>query len=194
MTVVEQSLDVRASVGTCYKLWSHFEGFPRFMQRIKRVSLKNNQDIWNWEYQTPQGKTIQWDVQVETLLQNHLIQWKRLETDSVGISGTVQLEALSAQEGTHLNVILTYHPEETGLEEFSEENDFWTPAQQLQADLEAFKHLAETLPETAERQQYPSSTMPMPTDAPGDMPGIGEEYQKIGVSRSYKNVFPFDKF
>jgi uncharacterized membrane protein len=140
---VEKTVTINKHVGELYAFWRNFENLPTFMKHLRSVNVVDERRS-HWIANAPLGATVEWDADIITDQQNHLIAWTSVEGADVENSGFVRFQQAPAGRGTEVKVVLEYSIPGGALAAtiaklFGEE-----PEQQIGDDLRRFKMLMET--------------------------------------------------
>lgn len=140
---VEKTVTINKHVGELYTFWHNFENLPTFMKHLRSVTVLDERRSY-WIANAPLGATVEWDADIITDQQNHLIAWASVEGSDVENSGFVRFQPAPEGRGTEVKVVLEYSIPGGALTAtiaklFGEE-----PEQQIGDDLRRFKMLMET--------------------------------------------------
>ncbi len=148
-TGAEQSIRVEKTVSILnrspeelYRFWRNFENLPTFMRHLKSVTVINHTRS-HWVANAPLGKTVEWDADIISEQENHLIAWASAEGAEIEHSGFVRFQPAAPGRGTEVKVVMEYRPPAgvvgaTIAKLFGEE-----PNQQIGDELSRFKMLME---------------------------------------------------
>jgi uncharacterized membrane protein len=125
-----------------YRFWHDFENLPAFMKHLKSVTVVNETRS-HWVASAPLGNSVEWDADIITDQENHLIAWASVEEAEVENSGFVRFQSAPEGRGTEVKVVMEYSVPGGALtaaiaKVFGEE-----PEQQIGDDLRRFKMLME---------------------------------------------------
>ncbi len=125
-----------------YRFWHDFENLPTFMKHLKSVTVVNETRS-HWVASAPLGNSVEWDADIITDQENHLIAWASVEEAQVENSGFVRFQSAPEGRGTEVKVVMEYSVPGGALtaaiaKVFGEE-----PEQQIGDDLRRFKMLME---------------------------------------------------
>jgi uncharacterized membrane protein len=137
---IEHSVEVNASTSDCYKIWSNFPQFPRFMENVEEVRAVGN-NLWHWKVKGPLGKSAEWDAVCDVMEENRVISWHSVENSEVDNSGHVTFESVSPGR-TRVTASIAYAPPGGAIGE-AVAALFQNPDQMVQDDLHRFKMLVE---------------------------------------------------
>jgi len=139
---VNKALTINKSAAELYSFWRNFENLPIFMKHLE--SVKNTGDkTSHWIAKAPLGRTVEWDAEMTSDIENERIGWKSLDGSDIANSGVVEFRP-TANRGTEVKVTMIYEAPGGKLGEwvawlFGEE-----PSVQVSEDLRRFKSLMET--------------------------------------------------
>jgi uncharacterized membrane protein len=146
---LDQSIRVEKTVSIAnkspeelYRFWRNFENLPTFMKHLQSVTVINPTRS-HWIANAPMGKTVEWDAEIITEQENHLIAWTSVEGAEIDHSGFVRFQLGPRGRGTEVKVVMEYKPPAgivgaTLAKLFGEE-----PEQQIGDELRRFKMLME---------------------------------------------------
>jgi uncharacterized membrane protein len=124
-----------------YRFWHNFENLPTFMKHLKSVTVIDDRRS-HWVANAPLG-SVEWDAEIITDQENHLISWASLEGADVENSGFVRFQSAGKGRGSEVKVVIEYSPPggalSTAIAKVFGEN----PEQQIGDDLSRFKMLME---------------------------------------------------
>jgi uncharacterized membrane protein len=140
---VEKTVTINRSPAELYQFWHNFENLPSFMKHLQSVQVLDEKRS-HWVASAPLGGTVEWDAEVVTDQENHLIAWTSVEGADVDNSGFVRFQPAPEGRGTEVKVVLEYAIPAGKLgaavaKLFGEE-----PKQQIGDELRRFKMLMET--------------------------------------------------
>src|SRR5947209_7637311 len=92
----QQSVEVHAPVGECYRQWIKFEEFPRFMKHVHSITKTDN-NLWHWIVDGPMGQKLEWDAEIDGNEVNRAISWHTVGKPDVGLQGAVLFEELNPE-------------------------------------------------------------------------------------------------
>jgi uncharacterized membrane protein len=140
MDQTTRSIIVRTSAPTVFKIWSHFEEFPRFMQRIISVTPRSR-GLTHWVMEGPLGTLFEWDAHVTRFEDNKRIAWNSTPESPMRTSGQVTFTELGPGE-TQVTVMMRYVPP-AGVIGSASDAVFGDADERLEGDLRRFKAYAE---------------------------------------------------
>jgi uncharacterized membrane protein len=126
-----------------YAFWRDFENLPRFMYHLESVRNIDGGRT-HWVAKSIAGRTVEWDAELVEDRRNERLAWRTVGAgDDVRHAGAVMFLPHGSQ-ATEVEVDLTYDAPggkvgATIAKLFGQE-----PGQQVQEDLERFKHIVET--------------------------------------------------
>jgi uncharacterized membrane protein len=140
---VEKTIAVNRPAEECYRFWSNFENFPRFMKHIASVQ-RIDDNRWHWKATGPAGTSVEWNAEITEDRPGETLAWRSVDGSDVDNSGSVRFEPAPAGRGTMVRLEMQYSPPggKAGAliaKLFGEE-----PSQQISEDLRRFKRLIET--------------------------------------------------
>lgn len=142
---VTKSITVARPRNEVYAFWRDFENLPRFMEHLESVhDLGGGRS--HWRATGIAGNDREWDAELVEDRPNERISWrtvKSVDNDDVRHAGTVSFLSVG-DSATEVQVDLEYDAPGGALgatiaKLFGEE-----PGQQIEKDLERFKHILET--------------------------------------------------
>jgi uncharacterized membrane protein len=105
---LHKTIEVNAPVEEVFRMWSHFENFPMFMERIREVTLGEHGQS-HWKVVGPGGLPVEWDAELTAMVPNELVAWRTLPDQPVEHTGNVSFKP-SPTGGTTLDIRMSYHP------------------------------------------------------------------------------------
>lgn len=106
MSVIEERIEVAASLRATYDQWTQFEQFPEFMEGVDEVRQLDDTHL-HWVASIA-GVTREWDARVTEQLPDQLIAWTSM--DGVRNDGLVTFDAVGANH-TEVTLRLDVEPE-----------------------------------------------------------------------------------
>jgi uncharacterized membrane protein len=92
-----------------YDFWRAYENFPRFMRNLDAVEdLGGGRS--RWRVTGPAGVPVEWDAQIVSDQERHMISWRSLPGSSVENHGAVRFEQAPAGRGTEVHAEISYQP------------------------------------------------------------------------------------
>lgn len=146
-----KTLDVTAPLEEVYKLWSHFENFPLFMEHVREVTPLGEGES-HWKVAGPAGVTVEWDAAVTAAVPNELFAWRTLPDQPIQHAGIVRFEP-GPDGTTRLDIRMSYNPPGGTLGHTLAALLGTDPKAALDEDLLRFKSLLEQGKTTAHHQQ-----------------------------------------
>lgn len=140
-TRVARSVTVRRPAAELYEFWRNFENLPRVMRHVEAVTTEGGGRS-RWKVRGPAGTTVEWKAEVVRDIPNELISWETLQDARVIHAGSVAFKPVGENE-TEVQVILRYDPPAGSMGAFFAGLLGEEPGNQIGADLEDFKRLAE---------------------------------------------------
>ena len=145
-----KTLFVRAPVEQVFAFWSDFENFPRFFEHVREVR-DDGGGRTHWKVEGPAGIPAEWDALVTAYVPDQLIAWKTVRGEAVKSSGIVRFDP-AADEGTLMNIRMTYKPPAGALGHAVASLFGADPQTAMDRDLMRFKALLETARDVSRRQ------------------------------------------
>ena len=139
---VTKSTLIGKSPSELYHFWKNFENLPQFMRHLESVEVRDEK-ISHWKAKAPLGRTVEWDAELTSDVENQRIGWKSLEGSDIVNSGVVEFRP-TADRGTHVRVTLIYEAPGGKLGELVAKLFGEEPSLQVADDLHRFKQLMET--------------------------------------------------
>jgi uncharacterized membrane protein len=145
MQRAERTIRVAAPVEEVYRFWRNFENFPRFMDHVEAVTLKDGDgQLSHWKLKGPVGIKPEFDARLTRDEPNRQIAWNSTE-GSMQTSGTVTFGPVESGYGyTEVHVVMQWYDVPGGPVGEALSQLLQDPEQMLQEDLERFKQLVET--------------------------------------------------
>ena len=138
---VEKSIRVAAPVEKVYQFWRDFENFPRFMENVEEVSLKEGSGrLSHWKVKGPLGKTVEYDAELTKDEPNRLIGWNSTE-GSMQTTGAVTFTEIENQ--TQVSVVMQWADPPAGAAGEAASRVLQSPDKKLEEDLQRFKDIVE---------------------------------------------------
>ncbi len=140
---VKKVITVRRSPEEVYRYWRDFGNLPRFMNNLESVRVLDQRRS-RWKAQAPAGKTVEWDAEIVEDRPNELIAWRSIEGADIENSGEVRFRAAPREQGTEIEVKLSYEAPAGKVGRVVAKLFGKEPAQQVRGDLRRFKQVLET--------------------------------------------------
>lgn len=172
----ESSVDIHAPAALCYERWHQFENFPHFMEHVKQVTKIDNTH-WHWVINSPIGKTVSWNAEIDADERNRVIAWHTTGDSDLSMQGVVRFDEM-APNHTRLSCLIQYTPSENGLGSFvgAIANLVTHPQKMVETDLENFKHVIEGTHIPASKVHQGKTLVPDPEFVTSDdTPSLGDE-------------------
>lgn len=141
---VEKSIIVNRPLPEVYNFWRDFENLPRFMSHIKSVVVTDPKHS-HWTMHTPGRTTIEWDAEILEENENQYISWRSLEGSEVMNAGSVRFTEAPNGQGTEVHLSMQYDPPGGWLGRFAAWLFGEDPDHAIEADLQEFKVLMESI-------------------------------------------------
>jgi len=189
MAVVTKEVIVNAPVSQVYNFWRNFENFPRFMENIESIGITGS-DESHWKAKGPLGKSVEWDAKTISVQENKKIAWQSTGGD-IETHGAVTFEE-AGPNSTRVVVGMEYQPPGGAIGEVIAKL-FSDPEDQLEADLNRFKKVAEGsdfasmtsgTPAVGEGSYTNSASSAQRSDVKGDVVGSGSGVDGHSATRS----------
>jgi len=137
MSFVDKTVEVEADIRDVYALWTAFEDFPRFMTVVERVDVVKD-DKLHWVALVEED-VVEWDADIVEHVPETRVLWQAVDGRE---TGEVTFDKLG--EGrTSVHYQLEYQADAWDLDARALER---LMSGRVEADLEAFKEIAEALP------------------------------------------------
>jgi uncharacterized membrane protein len=136
---VRQAIEVKASPEEVFRVWSRFEGFPRFMHNVIEIK-KTAEDTYHWAAEGSLGQSIEWDSRVTHKIPGRMIAWRSI-TPGLENAGEVHIEGSAS--GTRLFVVMTYDQPVGPIGKVVALVTGSDPVSMVRQDLDRFKRLVE---------------------------------------------------
>lgn len=91
-----------------YDFWRKLENLPLFMKHLTQVTQYNDTQS-HWEAQFS-GVPIKWDAEIVKEENGSFIGWQSLPGSTIENAGKVSFRDALGNQGTELNVVISYHP------------------------------------------------------------------------------------
>lgn len=105
---VQKTMHIAAPVEQVFKIWQHYEDFPRFMTHVREVrDLGDGRS--HWIVNGPGGAPVQWKAEITKLVPNEVIAWRSVPGSMIGHAGIVRFEATPTGK-TRITIRLSYNP------------------------------------------------------------------------------------
>jgi len=139
----EESITVNKPVEQVYALWRQVDNLPRFMLHLESVTpTYGNRSHWVARITAP--FRLEWDATITDEETNKRISWCSLPGSDVHHAGSVFFHTLRAHRGTEVKLIFKYQPPAGSAGAAVAKLLNLVTKNQIQADLRAFKAVAET--------------------------------------------------
>lgn len=106
---VDSSITINRPVDEIYQYWRHLENLPKFMRHLQSVTVIDSKHS-RWVALAPRGKTVEWEAEMITDIENEKIAWRSMPGSSVQNAGSVQFRPAPGNRGTEVIVELQYNP------------------------------------------------------------------------------------
>lgn len=105
---VQKTIHIAAPVEEVFRLWRHYENFPRFMTHVRHVE-DLGEGRSRWTVDGPGGVPITWKAEVTRFIPDQLIAWRSAPGSVVAHEGAVRFDS-TATGSTRVSVRLSYNP------------------------------------------------------------------------------------
>lgn len=106
---VDSSITINRPVHEIYQYWRRLENLPKFMRHLKSVTVIDETHS-RWVALGPRGRSVEWEAEIITDVENRKIAWRSLPGSSVQNAGSVQFSPAPGDRGTVVTVELQYNP------------------------------------------------------------------------------------
>jgi uncharacterized membrane protein len=106
---VDSSVTINRPVEQVYQYWRNLENLPNFMRHLKSVTVIDETRS-RWEALAPRGKTVEWEAEIISDIENERIAWRSLPGSKVQNAGSVHFRPAPGNRGTVVTVELQYNP------------------------------------------------------------------------------------
>jgi uncharacterized membrane protein len=104
---VQKAINIFAPIDEVYRFWRNFENFPRFMNHVKEISVRD--DLSNWKVVGPADSTYEFQSQITQDIPNELIAWETLPDSDIHSAGFVRFDE-NRDGSTRVSVQMSYVP------------------------------------------------------------------------------------
>lgn len=139
---VQKTVTVLQPRDVLYRYWRNFEQLPRFMDHVESVRVEDETRS-HWVVKAPADQVVQWDAEIYDELEGERIAWRSLPGSQIENHGQVRFRDAPEEQGTEVEVVLTYHPPAGNVGALAAKLFGEEPSQQLDEDLYRFKQLME---------------------------------------------------
>ncbi len=98
---VTAAVTVQAPVSEIFAVWDGFQGLPRFMSDAATVQITGDRQS-RWTIPGPAGTSLEWDVQITSVVPNEQITWRTAEGGLFAAEGTVRFRTAPGNRGTQV--------------------------------------------------------------------------------------------
>ena len=103
------AITIGRPIAEVYDFWRNYDNFPRFMRNLDTVEdLGNGRS--RWRVTGPAGVPVEWDAQIVSDQEHHMISWLSLPGSTVENRGAVRFEQAPAHRGTEVHAEISYYP------------------------------------------------------------------------------------
>jgi uncharacterized membrane protein len=126
-----------------YDFWRRVENFPRFMRYLDAVEdLGGGRS--RWRVTGPAGVPVEWEAQIISDQDNHMISWQSVPGSTIENRGAVRFEPAPAGRGTEVHAEISYDPPAGELGHAAAWIFGRSPRQQMREGLRRVKQILET--------------------------------------------------
>lgn len=136
--LVEEVL-IRRPVADVYRFWRDLTNLPKFMRHLQSVTTDGRRS--HWVVRGPLGTAVEWDAEINNVVENKVIGWQTLAEATVTHAGSVTFD--EAPGGTRVRVKLQYDPPAGRVGGAVAKLLGEDPAKQIREDLQRVKELLE---------------------------------------------------
>jgi uncharacterized membrane protein len=106
---IRKAVTVNRPVDEVYAFWRNFENLPQFMTHLD--SVQNSGDRRSqWAAGSPEGVTVQWEVEIVEDRPNELISWRTIGVSDITGQGIVEFRPAPGGRGTEVRANISYEP------------------------------------------------------------------------------------
>jgi len=139
---VDQSITIHRPVADIYNFWAHLENLPRFMHRLRSVTVKDHLHS-HWVAQPIAGKNLEWDAEIIEQRANEMISWRSTPGADVDNAGSVWFTSMPGGQTTVVRVEMKYVPPGGTAGALAAKTVARDPSAELAEDLGRLKSLLE---------------------------------------------------
>lgn len=140
---VDKSITIHRPVSEVYQFWHRLENLPRFMHRLRSVTVKDHLHS-HWVAQPVAGKDLEWDAEIIEQRENEMISWRSAPGADVNHAGSVWFTNMPDGHSTHVRVEMKYVPPGGAAGALVAKAVDHDPSAELEEDLHRLKSLLET--------------------------------------------------
>lgn len=141
MPKANKTIEVNAPVEACFRKYTNYVEFPRFMQNVKEVTVSEDGKTLHWDVKGPLGADVEFDAVVTERIENQKIAWASVEDSDIKTLGNTTFEKLGDNQ-TRLHCELLYEAPAGKLGE-AVAKLFSDPQDMLDEDLKNYKQQVE---------------------------------------------------
>lgn len=106
---IKVSMTINKPREEVYAMWRNLSNLPLFMKHLQRVE-EQDELYSNWVMEIP-GKIgiLQWHAEIVKERYGDMIAWQSLPGSSIDNAGKIGFRDALGGQGTHVDVVLTYH-------------------------------------------------------------------------------------
>jgi uncharacterized membrane protein len=106
-TRIDGAITIDKPRSEIYSFWRDFSNIPQVFQQLR--SVKSTGPLTShWTASLPQGRRLEWDVEVTRDEENNLIEWESMPGARLRHSGSVHFEDAPSGRGTVVRMALQY--------------------------------------------------------------------------------------
>jgi uncharacterized membrane protein len=139
---VQCGITIRRPIAAVYRFWQNFENFPQFMRHLESVTETGDRQS-RWCLIGPAGVRLEWEAEIVSDQEDHMISWRSLPGSAVDHRGAVWFEDAPAGRGTEVHVEMAYRAPAGRLGRAIAWIAGKDPRQQVREDLRRVKQILE---------------------------------------------------
>lgn len=105
---VNKAINIFAPVDEVYRFWRDFQNFPRFMNHVKEISVRDD-DVSTWTVVGPADSSYTFQSRITQDIPNELIAWETLPDAEIHSAGFVRFNE-NRDGSTRVSVQMSYVP------------------------------------------------------------------------------------
>ncbi|HZU95829.1 MAG TPA: SRPBCC family protein, partial [Planctomycetota bacterium] len=141
---VRGSTTVLAPIARVFELWREPETYRRALTFVRSVERLDDRRL-RWRLHGPSGTPLEWETKITQIVPDELISWRTVPGTIVDHAGSVRFESLSG-EATRVTLRLRFRAPSVGPARALMGIFTVYPGDELRADLERFRSIAEAGP------------------------------------------------
>jgi uncharacterized membrane protein len=107
---VDETITINRPRAEVYRFWRDLANLSRFVDHVDSVRATGNGANSHWIVKAPGGKTVEWDAEIISEVENERIAWRSLEGSDIPNAGSVLFSDADGDRGTEVRVELQYNP------------------------------------------------------------------------------------